>query len=62
MAGDGTEAPEGGGIADSLCCAAETNATCNTAIPQLKNFFEKKDDPVCCRGDHWLPLALRCTL
>ena len=38
----GTEAPEGGGIADSLCCAAETNTTCNTAIPQLKNFFKKK--------------------
>ena len=41
----GTEAPEGGGIADSLCCAAETNATCNTAIPQLKNFFKKKRRP-----------------
>ena len=51
-----------GRIADSLSCTAETNATCKTAIPQLKNFFKKKDDAVCCRGDHWLPLALLCTL
>ena len=44
MVGDGTDTPEGGGdicihIADPLCCAAESNATCKTAIPQLKNFF-----------------------
>lgn len=61
MVGDGTDTPEGGGdicihIADPLCCAAESNATCKTAIPQLKNFFFKKKTQFAIMvliGHHW---------
>ena len=46
-----------GRIADSLSCTAETNATCKTAIPQLKNFLKKKTTQfavVGIIGCHWL--------